>query len=343
MLGFVSISVALLGFLERRLNWHAVRHAVIGLIITMAYVLLYSVGPGEHLFEMPGLVVWPLAFTVVYILLRQRDTLSDISGVKPFLLPGLHIAAAILLATVLTIELLWLVGDYWLLKDGWLEVALALVPVLAVTAILKLNSWPLNKHAHLYLYKVARLMLVYLSGWSVLANLVSNGQASPLPYIPLLNPIDIMQAIILLNMLAWRRQLDKPVMDAGKLRWQSMLFVGLVFVWLNGILLRSLHHWFDVPFSVDGFYESVLTQACLSIFWTLLGLTVMVLASKRRWRKIWIAAAVLLGVVVLKLFTVDLNDSNTLESIFSFIVVGVLLLVIGYYSPIPPNKIHQTE
>ena len=45
----------------------------------------------------------------------------------------------------------------------------------------------------------------------------------------------------------------------------------------------------------------------------------------------------MLGVVVLKLFTIDLSNTGTIERIVSFISVGVLLLVIGYLSPLPPQ------
>ena len=45
----------------------------------------------------------------------------------------------------------------------------------------------------------------------------------------------------------------------------------------------------------------------------------------------------LLILVVLKLFFVELANSGTIERIISFIVVGTLLLLIGYFVPLPPN------
>jgi uncharacterized membrane protein len=42
--------------------------------------------------------------------------------------------------------------------------------------------------------------------------------------------------------------------------------------------------------------------------------------------------------VVVKLFLVDLSGVGTVERIVSFIVVGVLMLVIGYLSPVPPKQ-----
>ena len=42
-------------------------------------------------------------------------------------------------------------------------------------------------------------------------------------------------------------------------------------------------------------------------------------------------------VVVAKLFVVDLSNVGTIARIVSFIGVGVLMLVVGYFSPVPPK------
>ena len=44
------------------------------------------------------------------------------------------------------------------------------------------------------------------------------------------------------------------------------------------------------------------------------------------------------AVVVVKLVLVDLSRLSGITRIFSFIGVGVLMLVIGYFSPVPPRK-----
>jgi uncharacterized membrane protein len=41
--------------------------------------------------------------------------------------------------------------------------------------------------------------------------------------------------------------------------------------------------------------------------------------------------------VVLKLFIVDLSGTGTIARIISFLVVGILMLIIGYFSPLPPK------
>ncbi|WP_223262174.1 DUF2339 domain-containing protein [Variovorax beijingensis] len=48
--------------------------------------------------------------------------------------------------------------------------------------------------------------------------------------------------------------------------------------------------------------------------------------------------AALLGVVVLKLFFGELADRGGLFRIVSFIAVGALLPLVGYFAPVPPKK-----
>ena len=45
-----------------------------------------------------------------------------------------------------------------------------------------------------------------------------------------------------------------------------------------------------------------------------------------------------MAVVVLKLFFVELGNSGGIERIVSFIVVGLLLLLVGWYAPVPPKE-----
>jgi uncharacterized membrane protein len=68
-----------------------------------------------------------------------------------------------------------------------------------------------------------------------------------------------------------------------------------------------------------------------------------VLATRLKQRIAWVAGAALLGAVVVKLFLVDLADIGTIARIVSFIVVGLLILLIGYLSPLPPRTKEQTE
>jgi uncharacterized membrane protein len=109
------------------------------------------------------------------------------------------------------------------------------------------------------------------------------------------------------------------------------------FIGLNGSLLRAMHHWAGVPYYLEAMLHSMLVQAALSIFWTVLALCAMVVATRLRIRSLWIVGGALMAVVVAKLFLVDLSNIGGVERIVSFIGVGVLMLLIGYLSPVPPR------
>ena len=61
------------------------------------------------------------------------------------------------------------------------------------------------------------------------------------------------------------------------------------------------------------------------------GRTVTALAAR-------LAAAGLLVAVVAKLFLVDLAATGTIARIVSFLIVGGLLILVGYLSPLPPKR-----
>jgi uncharacterized membrane protein len=114
--------------------------------------------------------------------------------------------------------------------------------------------------------------------------------------------------------------------------------VGLGFIWLNAALLRTLHQWFHIKLDLDDIFSSTLVQTSLTIFWTLLALITMLMAARQRRRAVWLTGAVLLAIVVAKLFLVDLSRIGSIERIISFVGVGMLMLVVGYFSPMPPAK-----
>jgi uncharacterized membrane protein len=89
--------------------------------------------------------------------------------------------------------------------------------------------------------------------------------------------------------------------------------------------------------------RSTLVETSISIFWAVLALATMLAATRYSkpdgvggTRVVWLTGAGLLGVVIAKLFLVDLSHIGTIERIVSFVGVGLLMLVIGYFSPLPP-------
>jgi len=63
----------------------------------------------------------------------------------------------------------------------------------------------------------------------------------------------------------------------------------------------------------------------------------MWLGNRRGERAVWAAGALLLGLVVAKLFVADLAGTGSVARIVSFIGVGAMMLAVGYLAPLPPR------
>jgi len=213
---------------------------------------------------------------------------------------------------------------------GWLIVPAALLLVLVRPATARL--WPMRALPDAYRGSAGAAIAAGLWLWTLVANVASDGSAAPLPYLPLVNPLDLGVGLALVATFLWLR-------GHGRVApWSLALGAVAGFVWLNAILVRSFHHYAGVPYHVDAWLASLAVQTGITLLWTAIALVTMWLAATRAARLPWIVGAALLGAVVVKLLVVDLSGSGGVTRIVSFIGVGVLMLVIGYVAPLPTTE-----
>jgi uncharacterized membrane protein len=281
-----------------------------------------------------GGLAWPLAFAAFYVICRRHEGESDVARSAM-----MHVVSAWLLVALLTWELRWAierqVGDH----GSWSAVGLMLVATCVLFALPRLVewvSWPLRAHRRAYIAFVGGGLALYLAAWSIGANLSLPGDPYPFPYVPLLNALDLAELLALLVLWRYFRLMSQATDEDVDSTVPVVILTTLTFVWLNAALLRTLHRWAGVPFDLDAMIESTLVQTAVSIFWTVLALATMLIATRRASRGTWVTGAVLLAVTIAKLFLVDLSRVGTIERIVSFVAVGLLTLVIGYFSPLPP-------
>ncbi len=219
--------------------------------------------------------------------------------------------------------------------DGWKAALILMPPLLPVAlAVMGRPAWPFGEHPRAYRLWAALPLLGLIELVSLLAQGASDGGTRPLPYLPLLNPLDLAQLFWLAALIALARTPELT-------RWRNVLYgvagFGL-FVALNGTIIRTGHHWGGVPFREFEIPRDARVQAAFSILWTVLALIAMVLANRRAVRAPWLVGACLLAVVVGKLFLLDLDGLSNGMQIVTFLAVGVLLLLIGYFAPVPSAK-----
>jgi uncharacterized membrane protein len=278
-----------------------------------------------------GWVVWPAALVWHAVLLRMQPRWLSHPQIAP-----LHAVGFLVFVFLAALEVHWCLAFLGDAGTVWPMLGAVLVPAAAVVLVSRpqrLQRWPMNEFAHAYVKWACAPVALYLLWWLWGSN-ANSGTAAPLPYIPLLNPLEIGHGFALLALVLW-----------GRARWQSLntplllaVLGATAFALYSGMVLRACHHFAGVPWNDAALYGSTLAQAALSVAWSLLGVVLMLLGAKRVRRGVWVAGAGLLGVVVLKLFFVELADTGGVYRIVSFMVVGLLLLVVGYFAPVPPAE-----
>ncbi|MEZ0469551.1 DUF2339 domain-containing protein [Luteimonas salinilitoris] len=322
-LALLAVSAWLAAEADRRL---AARGLMLTVIAGFAGALLQAFGPRPELFG-DGAWAWAL-----FALLGVRSLWCLRAG-------GRQLAA--------WAQLLWwvvwpvLLTDPGLarqagLADGWVREATVL-PWLAMAAISLFRwpwlRWPLGAgfdacRTPLQGVVFAALALAWLDA------LFQPGVSAPLPWVPLLNPLEAVQLATLVLAALWLRTPHAPALLT---RGARMLPALALLALLSFAMLRTVHHWTDTAWSLKALWPDQIAQACLTVLWSVLGMAAWIAGSRRGDRGLWLAGAVLMGVVLAKLVLVDRQHLGNLAGILSFIAYGVLCMAVGYFAPAPPK------
>jgi uncharacterized membrane protein len=319
----------------RRLAWPALRYAAGTNTVLVALTLASATVSVAHPFIGYGAIGWVLAFAAQYKVLRAHET----TGLNVALGPR-HALGFWVLGGLLAVEVAWAV-DRLLPQSDWSLAAVAVVlsAMLTTPVALRGRAWPIRGNEPAYIFLAATLFAVAALVW-LLQGLAQPGNAAPLTYVPVMNPLELASLILFLSLLSWVLAIRAL---GQKIEPLLVAYGAIAFIWLNAVLFRAIHHLADVPYTLNAMLGSVVAQSAISIFWSAIALAAMVMANRLTIRYLWLAGGALLAVVVIKLFLVDLSSTGAVERIVSFVGVGLLLLVIGYVAPVPPRVNKRAE
>ena len=362
---FVVVSFGAAVALAGPLRWP--RLGALGLLVPPALVaaLVVSLSTQAHPLDGFGWAAWPVSLAVSYGCLRPREQAlgrlaarwhASLHGDPPA--PGtargpvalaawLHAAGFWTVAVICVTEVLWQTDQ--VAEGVWplaVTAAAAILLAAAPMAARRWLAWPFGEHWRTYTLACSGPLLIVASVVVLGAAVFFAGDPSPLLYLPVANPLGVLVGMQLVVSLAWRRhaeqQWDHPFQGLVDARWSPTLFVlGLIVA--TAETARTVSHWLDVPWNLESLWESTALQTSLSILWAVIGLSGMVAGVRMARRAMWVAGASWMAVVVAKLFLVDLRNLTALGRVVSFIVVGVLLLIVGYLAPVPPAAADESE
>lgn len=333
--GFFAASFAALGYWAMRKNWIAARRASLCyLLFVLLMSAIYLINDG-HFFVGLGILGWPAAFIAHVAILRMAEPHEG------RLLGSVHYLGGLVFSLLLGYEA-WYQADDSNLAEVWRHVA-SIVVFLSIAVGLQAGArriqWPLLKYRDSYRLLGASL-LALLFAILLAVSLNESGEPDPLPYLPLLNPLDL---LVLAALFVAARRWAMPAVGEGRYPVLLQVWVGLAFVLTTLMVVRMVFHFSDLIWNWDVLFDADAIQAALSIYWAILGLGGMILGARHARRRVWISGVALMVLVVLKLFMIDFGNTGTVARIVSFIGVGVLLLVVGYFAPAPPRAAARDE
>jgi uncharacterized membrane protein len=341
MLAFTVASVVVALLLRRALHWPRLVWLGAPLLPMMALIAFDDWDWMRTTLPAYGWAVWPLAWITHWWVLHAADdgTAGLAEGTRAATRTAdfhehAHTASAIGLVAWLAWEASEWVGRAFPSGTVWLACAAALPAVAYLGVMARPGAdrvWPIRVHRDAYLISAATAIAALLAVWFAIVNVVSPGDTEPLPFVPVLNPLDLTLVGALAALFAWARNRAR-IAEKTLYGWSAVAG----FLLINAIVFRTAHQWLDVPWRMDALLDSKPLQAALTLVWTATALPLMVIANKRAIRPLWMVGAALLAAVVAKLFLLDLGGLSGLPRVVAFLGVGVLLLLIGYLAPLPP-------
>lgn len=335
-LAFLAATALVGEFVAARLRWRMLSwpsHLLPLTVLPFAAYALTSLHLPSHDWGWAG---WLSVFVVHYWTL-SRFTPGRFENVR-------HLLGFWLVLVLLTLETGLRLHE-WLPGDGWSWGAVLLLPTLTLWAVNRYATYfpaSISTRADLYRVTASVPLIVLLLLGAVVLGLGQPAPATPLTYLPLLNPLDVALFVLFVVVLSWFNQ---RLNRSGRERTFNLGVYALVglcaFLAANGAVARAVHHLFGVDYAFLVLFNTPMLQTLYSILWSVAALALMMTAKRRMLRPLWFGGAALLALTVLKLFLVDLSRVETIERIVSFLAVGVLVLIIGYFVPLPPGD--ETE
>jgi len=328
---YFSFTIFIATLLQSKLDWPAMKKLAAFSIFSAPLFVLSAADEFSAPLMMPSWAYWAafLGSSMYALWHEANDDAAQSSRAGGFM----HIVLLWSAALAFSLQWHYEVDTLWHLAQGWYAPAICL-PILLMTLGLwrmrSLFAWPMqnrfnNYDAAWFTPAFALLACAWVIG------LFLEGSSLPVMYIPIINPLELSLLATAALFAAYIRH-EKPDMQ-GLLKLAP--YVGLVFITMA--TLRGVHHLHGEPWNAL-ILNSGFTQASLTIVWSLLGVSGLILGSHRGDRKQWMAGGLLMIVVLGKLILVDRTYMANIPGIVSCLAVGLLLVVVGYFAPQPPKE-----
>ena len=334
---FMSVSFVVWLLMAYKLQWksmHLLSYAYLPYLIGIGY---YTLGKGYDFHDGYGIFVWLFAALVNYWILKIYDN-KTMQGKGLY-----HLASLLLFVFIVVYEFRELI-EYTLGSSSiWHQASASLVLLLLCIGLFTMRNislWPFNQYKTAYIEYGLLIMSVILWLMLMAINISAPGLSTIINYVPILNIIDLVGIVFII--FAWKLLASKSLSLMAETNKIMMIALPITaFFILNTSMLRCFHFWYSIDYKFSPMISSFMVQSAFSILWSLTAVLLMVMSTRKHWRVVWLVGLGLMIAVVIKLFLVDMSASGTVERIVAFLSVGLLLSLVGYFSPLPPDIVQD--
>lgn len=320
-----------------RMHWASGRYAATALWPAALLALLGATFSHGHPLASSMAGSLPLALAAAYWILRRQQA----GALNEWLEPR-HLALFWMLMLAAVFEAGWQADRLAPATPLWAPVAILAVLCVGLAALQQLQRrklWPVAGLEPLYQLAAPAPLAAGLAVGLALLNIHFSGTwlngSGALAYLPILNPLDIISLLSLASL--WRLwTTDAWTRRTGNLGLATLSGLGLL--WLTALWARIAHHYLGVEFTGTALQHSAIFQAGVSLLWTAAAIAAMLLGSRRHLRQTWYAGIALLGIVGAKLLFVDLGQASLAIRTATLLGMGGLILIAGYFAPVPPRN-----
>lgn len=333
----------------RSTGWTSARYpvaVVLPFLITCAALYVFANPRASFYFDV---LLWPVCFVLHLIMLRGVDMLAPQRWWRI-----VHAGNTLLVILLIGGFLYRAANSGGLRHTDWAAVILLFASAIVMMALSSnrvwsqdARGWPFAHFQREYAVHAGLGVAALTIIGALIVGCSASGNTAPLPYVPLLNPVDLCTFLAVASVALWLKRLrsapwasDVPP-SLGRVTTGLLAFAA--FIVINTVWLRFAHHFRDIAWEGRALAGSFFVQAGYSMLWTLLGVGAMVWAHRKQKRFVWQIGAALLALTVVKLLVVDLANSGGGERIVAFIGVGVLMVAVGYFAPMPPARPKETD
>ena len=341
-------------FIGRKINWNIMCNGMLLLWIALAVSLFMSHSESYYYLSEFWIcsLAWIAAFTSCYVYLYKISSEKTNNN----RLINNHVI-------FLHISLFWMLLG-WLVRElihifdalpwGYEVIKWSLMATIACSIILLFYFLIKRQYITSFLlvksyWTIGLLPLIGYIVYYLIAGLSMSGQIIYWSYIPIINPLEESAIFSLLMFSVWIKlmpnyvQFDNKTTNSGILNipLPNLILVSLMtltFLWGNSVVLRCLSQIFDITWNAYTLWHNNIVQMTASLLWMLSAVILIAIGHRYSLRKIWYSGQLIQITVIIKLISVDIQETDGLLRAFAFIGVALLMLLIGYLAPIPPKQ-----